>query len=115
MITRGYVLVSRPLDNVHDAVLETCKEMKAKVKDAKSNSDIGYQIEVETASRFGAGQSLQIRLQEEKKFHYRKEATTPTAARNIKNKTGAITLAEIVAPRYTSMTHTYPKTANTSH
>ena len=64
MITRGYVLVSHPLDNVHDAVLETCNEMKAEVKDVKRNSDIGYQIEIETASRFGAGQSFQIRIQD---------------------------------------------------
>ena len=58
MITRGYVLVSHPLDNVHDAVLETCNEMKAEVKDVKRNSDIGYQIEIETASRFGSWTKL---------------------------------------------------------
>jgi hypothetical protein len=35
MITRGYILVSHPLDKVHDAVLETCKEMNAEVRDIK--------------------------------------------------------------------------------
>ena len=32
MITRGYVLVSYPLDRVKDTVLETCKEMNAEVR-----------------------------------------------------------------------------------
>ena len=67
MITRGYILVSHPLSNVHDAVLETCKEMKAEVKDIKRNSGKDYQIEVETASilkALGYGDRFQIRLQD---------------------------------------------------
>jgi hypothetical protein len=48
MLTRGYVLVSQPLDSARDAVLETCEEMNVEVIDIKRSSEIGYQIEVET-------------------------------------------------------------------
>ena len=48
MITRGYILVSYPLDRVKDTVLETCKEMNAEVREVKKNSNASYQIEVET-------------------------------------------------------------------
>jgi hypothetical protein len=67
MITRGYALLSHPLDSVHEAVLETCEEMNAQVKDIKSNGDIDYQIEVKTATildkAFRVGRRFQIRLQ----------------------------------------------------
>ena len=68
MITRGYILVSYPLDRVKDTVLETCKEMNAEVREVKKNSNASYQIEVETASNFDkafrVGNRFQIRLQD---------------------------------------------------
>ena len=68
MITRGYILVSYPLDRVKDTVLETCKEMNAEVREVKKNSNASYQIEVETASifdkAFRVGNRFQIRLQD---------------------------------------------------
>jgi hypothetical protein len=64
MLTRGYVLVSQPLDSVHDAVLKTCKEMNAEVIDIKRSSEIGYQIEVETDSILSRARRFQIRLQD---------------------------------------------------
>jgi hypothetical protein len=52
---------------VHEAVLETCEEMNAQVKDVISNDDIDYQIEVQTATildkAFRVGRRFQIRLQ----------------------------------------------------
>jgi hypothetical protein len=68
MITRGYAVLSHPLESVHEAVLETFEEMNAQVRDIKSNSDIDYQFEVQTASildkafRVNSGR-FQIRLQ----------------------------------------------------
>jgi hypothetical protein len=69
---------------VHGAVLETCKEMKAEVKDIKRSSELGYQIEVETDSILGKGLRYQIRLQDKQKntliniydYHYHPETET---------------------------------------
>ena len=68
MITKGYVIVSHPIDKIYLAVLEACEELKADIKNSCTTNDGGYIFEGKTAAIFSStvsrlGQKFQIVLQ----------------------------------------------------